>query len=218
MGGRMLRTAAPFGAAVAMATVAMMAFAEDSAGAVIHGCVATVTGSLRVIDATATCRPGERRISWNDVGPPGPVGATGPQGPAGLGGLVDYQFARDFVQTPVTRERTFLGPTVTLDFEEGQVLHLEAGGEFGSYDPAGANGLSLDICSRSPDGSLGLVADNGPHGLAVPGGTVVPFSFAKTVALRSMFHEFGICGLLEGNLDNWNADNRTWISVLVFDR
>jgi hypothetical protein len=49
----------------------------------IHSCYAK-DGSLRVIDApSASCKPTETPLTWNQTGPTGPQGATGPQGPKG---------------------------------------------------------------------------------------------------------------------------------------
>jgi hypothetical protein len=60
---------------------------------VFNGCVAKLTGVLRVIDPTEgqRCLVVETPISWNQVGsqgpagPQGPQGAQGPQGPPGVG-------------------------------------------------------------------------------------------------------------------------------------
>jgi hypothetical protein len=53
---------------------------------VISACYARNTGALRVIDATATCRPGEIALTWNQDGVPGPIGPAGPEGDAGPAG------------------------------------------------------------------------------------------------------------------------------------
>jgi hypothetical protein len=70
--------------------VAGVAYAAipDSAG-VIHGCYATKSGALRVIDTSAKCANGELALNWSQQGPKGdsgavgPAGAAGPQGPQG---------------------------------------------------------------------------------------------------------------------------------------
>lgn len=74
---------------IASASVAYAAV-PDSAG-VIHGCITTRTGALRVIDTettpAGTCSSGkERPITWNVQGiqgAPGQPGADGDPGPAG---------------------------------------------------------------------------------------------------------------------------------------
>jgi Lamin Tail Domain/Collagen triple helix repeat (20 copies) len=58
--------------------------------AVIYACVKKKTGLVRIVAASATCRPGETSTAWNAQGargPSGAAGATGPQGPAGPAGL-----------------------------------------------------------------------------------------------------------------------------------
>lgn len=70
---------------VLLIVAGMVAFASipDSAG-VIHGCIKTQSGQLRVIDtATEQCLPSETAISWNQVGLQGPQGPAGSQGPPG---------------------------------------------------------------------------------------------------------------------------------------
>ena len=43
----------------------------------IHGCYKNVNGQLRIVDASAKCRPSESSISWNKKGPQGPAGPAG---------------------------------------------------------------------------------------------------------------------------------------------
>jgi hypothetical protein len=63
----------------------------DGQGRIV-GCYAKKGGDLRVLTKARTCRPGEKRLRWNQRGPAGPtgatgpVGATGPTGPAGADG------------------------------------------------------------------------------------------------------------------------------------
>jgi hypothetical protein len=47
------------------------------------------SGQLRIVAASATCKKGERRLTWAAGGPPGQTGQTGqtgPQGPQGIQG------------------------------------------------------------------------------------------------------------------------------------
>jgi hypothetical protein len=56
---------------------------------VIHSCVNTKSGGLKIIGATATCGTNETPTDWNargPVGPQGPSGPVGPQGPSGPSG------------------------------------------------------------------------------------------------------------------------------------
>lgn len=50
------------------------------------GCYTKSGGALRVIDAGASCKSTETKITWNMVGQQGPTGATGPKGDTGPAG------------------------------------------------------------------------------------------------------------------------------------
>jgi hypothetical protein len=80
---------------VALAAVILLAvaggfvYAQIPGGdGVIRACYKKSGGALRV-EANKSCKPGERRLTWNkkgrqgDVGPPGPQGPVGPPGPMG---------------------------------------------------------------------------------------------------------------------------------------
>src|SRR3954447_14918169 len=57
--------------------------------AVIYSCVKKKTGLVRIVAASASCRPGEASVAWNAQGArgaAGAAGAAGPQGPAGPAG------------------------------------------------------------------------------------------------------------------------------------
>src|SRR4051812_21897742 len=57
--------------------------------AVIYSCVKKKTGLVRIVAASASCRPGESSVAWNAQGArgaDGAAGAAGPQGPAGPAG------------------------------------------------------------------------------------------------------------------------------------
>jgi hypothetical protein len=54
---------------------------RDASPPVIHGCVKTVSGDLRVVDpSTTSCLASETAISWSQTGPPGLPGAKGDPG------------------------------------------------------------------------------------------------------------------------------------------
>jgi hypothetical protein len=64
--------------AVAGRTTTVEAHVGGVAPGVIHSCVATKNGALRIIGATDSCKMGETPVDWNAVGPQGPIGLTGP--------------------------------------------------------------------------------------------------------------------------------------------
>lgn len=75
--------------AIAVGGIALAASPNEPA--VIHGCVNTTTGMLRVVGEDDGCRSTEMPISWNREGPPGAVGPVGPQGPEGSEGPAGAQ-------------------------------------------------------------------------------------------------------------------------------
>src|SRR3954470_5200834 len=63
--------------------------ARKPTSAVIYACVKKKPALVRIVAASATCRPGESSTAWNAQGargPSGAAGAAGPQGPAGSAG------------------------------------------------------------------------------------------------------------------------------------
>lgn len=59
-------------------------------GEIIHACVTTATGAVRIVGEATSCNAGETALQWGVVGlqgPQGPAGPAGPQGPAGVGDL-----------------------------------------------------------------------------------------------------------------------------------
>lgn len=96
----------------ALTTLAGVGYAGAGNGSgAIHGCVKKQGGSLRIVDADARCRRGERTLTFNkqgragekgakgargergsrgQTGPPGPAGVLGPPGPSGPPGDAAY--------------------------------------------------------------------------------------------------------------------------------
>lgn len=69
-------------AAILMLLVAGGGYAIASGGGTIMACVHKGTHVLY----TGKCKKGDKKLSWNKVGPKGPRGATGATGPAGTTG------------------------------------------------------------------------------------------------------------------------------------
>ena len=95
------------GVVVGVLTAGTVALASipHSETQVITACRSTSDGSLRVINAEAgaTCKAGERRLTWNQVGrrgPTGATGATGDPGPAGPQGDVGPEGPAGSPDTP----------------------------------------------------------------------------------------------------------------------
>jgi parallel beta helix pectate lyase-like protein/collagen triple helix repeat protein len=72
-------------AIAALASLAGIGYARsgDAGSGTINGCVKKRGGWLRIVDANARCRRGERAIAFNEQGPQGPHGARGPKGQRG---------------------------------------------------------------------------------------------------------------------------------------
>ena len=78
-------------AALPLVLVTGVALAAQPGGrqptsAVIHACVKKKTGLVRIVAASASCRPGESSMAWNAQGTRGPSGAAGTPGPQGAAG------------------------------------------------------------------------------------------------------------------------------------
>jgi hypothetical protein len=54
----------------------------------VYSCVHNNDGTVRIVDATATCKVKEHAVIWNITGPQGPIGLTGPTGPQGPAGPI----------------------------------------------------------------------------------------------------------------------------------
>ena len=70
------------GLALGVALIVGIAGASIPQGGVYTGCYMKSGGTLRVIDASQTCKSSETRITWNERGQQGPQGLQGPPGPA----------------------------------------------------------------------------------------------------------------------------------------
>jgi hypothetical protein len=123
--------------ALALAGLGGLVYAAiPDADNLITGCYKKSNGHLRVIDPGkgGNCKPGERRLRWNQegpVGPRGPRGRRGRQGPPGLQGPPGAQ-----------------GPK----------------GDQGLQGPPGAQGLKGDQGLQGPPGAQGPVGPQGPPG------------------------------------------------------
>jgi hypothetical protein len=73
-------------AAAALSVLAATAVVDaQSSGEHLEAC-ADARGTLRLVASGEACVTGERRVSWNVVGPTGPAGAVGPSGATGARG------------------------------------------------------------------------------------------------------------------------------------
>lgn len=85
------RVAAALGAALVLASIGTIAWAQVVTNGVISACVNNASGTIHLITAGATCSGNEAQLVWNQQGPkgdPGPKGDSGPQGLQGPQGPV----------------------------------------------------------------------------------------------------------------------------------
>jgi hypothetical protein len=137
------------------------------AGGVIHACVPNKGGPLSVVRPGEKCGRGQRRISFNQQGPPGQTGPQGPPGPAGRQGgqgskgdqgpagpgATTFTTTLDSGMVGATLETLGNGLTVTGSCDFGG-SHVEVGVK----TTAGTN--TLQVSGTASNGSSVFPADN----------------------------------------------------------
>lgn len=133
------------------------------------GCIQT-NHLLRMIDQThgERCKPGEKKIIWNQQGPAGPKGAPGTQGvtgPLGLQGVAG--------PTGPTGDTGPMGPTGATG-----PIGIGLQGPAGLQGPIGPQGASGPIGPSGgpvgPTGPIGPSGATGPSGASGPAGPTGP--------------------------------------------
>jgi hypothetical protein len=84
-----IRAARPKIAALAAGSTLLLsglALAPQAGAATLYACVKKRSGTARFVNARASCRRNERKISWNTRGVPGRNGTNGKNGSAGKNG------------------------------------------------------------------------------------------------------------------------------------
>jgi hypothetical protein len=120
------------------ATTLAQAHGQGVTDEVIHACVNSKSGTVKILAADATCKGDWVPLDWNAIGPQGPVGPAGPegpQGPAGPQGVVGPE-----------------GPT----------------GPQGPEGPVGPEGPMGPQGDTGPQGATGPQGPEGPQGPAGP--------------------------------------------------
>lgn len=173
---------------VVAATFAAAAIPDDDG--TIHACRILKSGKLRVVANPDSCRPRERKLSWNTRGPkgdPGPPGVAGAQGPAGEPGATGEQGAAgpQGPAGPAGPQGPKGDPGVGLSsFEALSGLACTFGGVEGAiqidYDPEGHAEITCVTEDTPPVGAARL--------------TVNEFSTGVTGALGNEFVEIANAG------------------------
>jgi len=180
------RTATVVLASVAVVVVAAGAAYAASVGPAdtaparrVYACVVPPYGTLNLSSATATCKPGQRKISWSASGSSGPrglpgasgrrgpigrAGATGPTGATGSAGPTGQAGAKGATgsagPTGQAGASGATGPTGST----GPVGQAGATGATGSAGPAGQTGATGVAGSTGPAGPIGATGPAGPTG------------------------------------------------------
>lgn len=186
-------------AVLGVVAVAFAAAAIPDDDGTIHACRMLKSGKLRVVADPDSCRPKERKISWNIRGPKGdagPAGVAGPQGPKGdpgaglssfeaLGGLactfeggqgaIQIEYDADGLAeiTCITEEAPPVGEArlTVNEFSTGVTGAL--GNEFVEIANAGdaeADVGGFKLIYRSAAGTSDVTLATIPAGTAIPAG------------------------------------------------
>ncbi len=73
--------------ATAALAIAVLAVPAQAGASTLYACVKKKSGTARFVNARASCRRSERKISWNTQGVPGSNGAKGKNGTNGKNGI-----------------------------------------------------------------------------------------------------------------------------------
>ena len=131
---------------VCLLALTMVLWSTHAGAQVINGCVAKVTGNLRIVSDPSQCRRNEAPISFNQVGPAGPAGPQGEKGdkgdkgdpgPPGIGGILVYDANNQFLGI---YSRGIFDPTSKKFFsidQNGYISELYSGPYFESNDCTG---------------------------------------------------------------------------------
>lgn len=180
-GGDMKRIPTPSPAmAVALVGVVIglggVAFATipDSTGT-IHGCRATSSGNLRVVESANDCRSNEVPIQWNQQGPPGPPGGDRDEtavAKLSIGQQQDLITLGPFTFRAECQESPFSDSGWVVLFSEsteaGSWVTLGVGAEFGPGNPVGFRGEN--VRGNFSSSAFGVAA---PSGAAAQGVTSI---------------------------------------------
>lgn len=115
--------------------------------------------------------PGAQGVQ-GPIGAQGPIGVPGPQGPQGLSGVVQASYATGPIATPAFF-LAFIGPTIDVTIDDGEVISVEADATMGSFLFLGAGDLTLSVAYLS--GGV-IVAVSEHSGISVGPGTKSVFS------------------------------------------
>jgi hypothetical protein len=177
---------------------------------VIHACVNTTNGQVRIVDSAANCKNSEVPVSWNVTGSPGPSGPPGPAGPAGApgaagpagpSGVTGQAFFRVSQSSPFTPPNgsgvtlnpagytTITGMSLNVNVPAQSFLLVTTYGDVGNTD----GGTVRADAAVFIDDTFNFTV-SAPRSLTVGANGFTPYSISFAVALAPGVHNFSVRG------------------------
>lgn len=126
----------------------------------VYSCVQKVSGNMRIVSATESCKSNETALNWNKQGPAGPQGSPGAASSTGLpffcGGCLLAPYADKFAGKDFSKAQIN-----NSDFN-GADLHgvIFKGGLFTNVWFNNANLVGADLSDMHPAPGLGTISGN----------------------------------------------------------
>jgi hypothetical protein len=156
-------------------------------------------------------------------GNPGATGATGAQGPKGDTGATGSQGPPAAVSIGTRRNSTiaptqtlaFLGATIPVNVQAGQVVLFHGEVAFGTSNANGAQGLKLWVCDQPSGGQIST-----PHPVdwiqvSAATNSVNIYPLTDTFTGLTGTHAFGVCGLTLGSPAPWDRQDWSYATAEV---
>ena len=167
---------------------------------VIHGCVGTKTGVLRVVSATATCLRTETPLEWNKTGPAGDAGNDGTSATTTALSVGDTDCPTGGIAVDSASPTTYVcngadGAEATLSFDDLQGSACRIGDPLVGtidvdYGPDGGVGFTCVATAThslavTRTGSGSGTVTSAPDGIDCPGTCTEDFPATSTVVLSA---------------------------------
>jgi len=148
-------------------------------------------------------------------GVPGPQGSPGPQGPSGLTATFSLTgFPGTQSIAPNSSVFVFVGPTVTVNIGQGDMIIASAGASLATSALFGAAEFGHSICTQVGAGAIGSMAGNAYH-IAQVGGNKTTFTTSVRGNMNIGTYKVGYCVRNYGGatLDHVDTVNG-WVMVV----
>jgi hypothetical protein len=151
-------------------------------------------------------------------GPAGPMGVTGATGSAGLqgpSGVVGHATGSGAGNNP-DGNLQFLAQPVAVTLAAGQHAFVISHRALGTVAVAGAGNLNLFICFEPAAGGAPSTIGSGLYGLRVAANTRLDFGLSTIATMPAGSYTVGLCGYTADGNANWNNNEFSYTSALVF--